>query len=94
VAVITSSTIVFGYGLNTGGPVLMTWGWLIGSFFTIMVGLSLAEICSAYPQAGSVYYWGGVLAPRKWRACSAFVCGWFNLMGNVAASASFAYGLA
>ena len=37
----------------------MLWGWVLGSLFTICVGLNLAEICSTYPSAGSVYHWTG-----------------------------------
>jgi amino acid transporter len=62
VAVISSSSLLFSYGLVTGGPAVMIWGWIIASVFTILVGLSMAEICSSYPSAGSVYHWAGMLA--------------------------------
>jgi amino acid transporter len=93
VGVVTSATVVFDYGLSTGGPAVMAWGWLIGSFFTICVGLSLAEICSTYPSAGSVYYWAGALAPKRWAPISAYVCGTFNFLAALTGCASFAYGL-
>ncbi len=32
-------------------------GWIIGSIFTILVSLSMGEICSVYPIGGSVYTW-------------------------------------
>jgi hypothetical protein len=35
VSVISSLSLVLDFGLRTGGPVMMTWGWLIGSLFTI-----------------------------------------------------------
>jgi amino acid transporter len=57
VNVLTSISIGFNYALNTGGSSVIVWSWLLGSFFTILIGLSLAEICSVYPSAGSVYYW-------------------------------------
>lgn len=56
VAVVSSVTVMFPYGLLTGGPVVMIWGWVVGSLFTNIVGLSMAEICSSYPSAGSVYH--------------------------------------
>jgi amino acid transporter len=62
VAVISSITVTFGTGLITGGPVVLIWSWIGVSFFTILVGLSLAEICSTYPSAGSVYTWAGMMA--------------------------------
>jgi amino acid transporter len=94
VAVVSSISVVFGFGLATGGPVVMTWSWLVGGFFTLMVGLSMAEICSTYPSAGSVYYWAGALAPEGWGPIYSFITGWFNLVGNAAACSGFAFGLA
>lgn len=52
----------------------------------------MAEICSAYPQAGSVYYWAGQLAPVRWAPYASFMVGWINMMGNLANSATFASG--
>ena len=72
----------------------MVWGWIISSFFTILVGLSLAEICSSYPSAGSVYHWAGMLAPAKYAPALSYVTGWFNFLGNAAGDASYAYGFA
>lgn len=94
IAVITSLCLVINFGLETGGPVVMTWGWLVASFFTLCTVCSMAEICSVYPSAGSVYYWTGMLSPnRKWSPVLSYICAWFNMMGNVACDASFAFGL-
>ena len=57
VNVFTSISLGFTYTLNTGGSGVAIWSWIFGSFFTILIGLSLAEICSVYPSAGSVYHW-------------------------------------
>jgi amino acid transporter len=57
VNVFTSISLGFTYTLNTGGSGVAIWSWILGSFFTILIGLSLAEICSVYPSAGSVYHW-------------------------------------
>ncbi len=57
VNVLTSISIGFTYTLNTGGSGVAIWAWVLGSIFTILAGLSLAEICSVYPSAGSVYHW-------------------------------------
>ena len=62
VNVLTSISIGFTYALYTGGSSVIIWSWLLGSFFTILIGLSLAEICSVYPSAGSVYYWYSLLS--------------------------------
>ena len=70
----------------------MTWGWIIASIFTILIGYSMAEICSTYPVAGSVYIWSGLLATKEWSPFASYICGWFNLIGNVACDSSFAFG--
>ncbi len=57
VNVFTSLSLGFTYTLTTGGAGVAIWSWIIGSIFTILIGLSLAEICSVYPSAGSVYHW-------------------------------------
>ena len=92
VGVICSNALVFDYGLNTGGPVMLTWGWIVGSFFTILIALSLAEITSTYPVSGSVYHWAGIMSSKKYAPISSYICGWFSFLGNAACDASFAYG--
>jgi len=76
--------------MNTGGPVVMIWSWIVGSILNNLCGLSMAEICSSYPSAGSVYHWAGMLADKKYAAFAAYICGWFNFLANVAADAGFA----
>lgn len=52
-------------GITFGGPVVMVWGWLFVTACTCLVGLSMAELASAYPTAGAVYYWAYMVAPRR-----------------------------
>jgi amino acid transporter len=40
-----------------GGPVSIVWGWVLVSTANFLLGLVLAEICSAYPTSGGVYFW-------------------------------------
>lgn len=55
VAGLLSITSMFTYGLSTGGPVTMVRGWVLSSIMTVIVAFCMAEICCAYPSAGSVY---------------------------------------
>lgn len=57
VSSVVSITSIFGYGLSTGGPVMIFWGWLFTFAMTMMIALNFAEICSVFPYAGSVYHW-------------------------------------
>lgn len=85
-------------GLNTsvylGGPAEVVWAWVVASFFCTIAGCSMAEICSVYPSAGSVYHWAGQLSSPKYAPASAYICGWFNFLGNAAGDAAFASGFA
>lgn len=82
VAAVSSITSLFPIALSTGGPAVMVWSWVGASTFTILSGLSMAEISSAYPSAGSVYYWAGKMSPPEWAPVVSYVTGWFNLLGN------------
>ena len=46
-----------------GGPMWVTWGWLLVGLATI-IALSMAEIASAYLTAGGLYYWASKLVVR------------------------------
>jgi len=82
VAVLSSISLEYGYGLQTGGPAVMAWGWIINSVMTLCVGCCLAEICSTYPSAGSVYHWAGQLSSAENAPLLSYICGWFNFLGK------------
>ena len=66
IGAIPSLICYINFGLGTGGPIVMFWGFVINSIFTIMTAYCLAEICSAYPKNGSVYVWSKKLCNNKW----------------------------
>ena len=74
-----------------GGPIALLYGWLITGIFTLCIGLSLAEICSAYPTAGGLYYWSAKLAGPKWGAFAAWNTAWFNMLGQISGAAGCVY---
>ncbi|ORX49915.1 amino acid transporter [Hesseltinella vesiculosa] len=94
VCISSGLTSLFEYGLNTGGPVVMVWGWIVVSFFTLMVALSLAEITSAYPTSGGLYFFAAMLSNKKWKPFSCWMTGWFNLIGQFAVTAGIDFGIA
>src|SRR5713226_2945629 len=57
ISILTGTVLLFGYGLKYGGPVINTIGWPIVSAFVLCVAASMAELASAYPTAGGLYYW-------------------------------------
>jgi amino acid transporter len=83
---LTSYSIAF----NQGGPVAITWGWLIVGLFCVFVALALAEIASTYPTAGGLYFWSSKLGSPAW----GWFTGWFNLVGQIAVTAAIGFGCA
>jgi amino acid transporter len=74
VSVMTGVTTLFGTGLQFGGPVTMVWGWPIAVVFT----LAVAEICSAYPTSGGLYFWSARLCSRRrWGPFASWLTGWY-----------------
>ena len=83
---LTSYYIAF----NNGGPVAITWGWLLVGAFCTIVSLAMGEIASAYPTAGGLYYWASRMKGKAWGWWTA----WFNLLGQFAIVAGIAYAAA
>jgi len=94
ISILSGCLTVYQYGLLHGGPPVMTWGWLLVGTLVIFAGLSMAEICSAYPTAGGLYYWAAKLAPGKSAPVWSWFTGWFNLLGQVAVTAGISFGCA
>ncbi|KAI8370144.1 amino acid/polyamine transporter I [Choanephora cucurbitarum] len=94
VCISSGLTSLFEYGLITGGPVVMVWGWLIVSFFTMMVALAMAEICSSHPVAGGLYWWSAKLSTTRYGPFASWMTGWFNLIGQFAVTTGINYGIA
>lgn len=57
IGILTGMSSAFQTGLFAGGPLGLFWGWNICALFMFLVALCLAEICSAYPTMGGLYYW-------------------------------------
>jgi len=83
---LTSYFIAF----NSGGPVAISWGWLIVGFFVLLVALAMGEVASAMPTAGAIYYWSSKLGSPGW----GWFSGWFNLIGQIGVTAAIDYGAA
>ena len=93
ISILSGCLTLYGYGMNTGGPAIIVWGWPIVGLFTLTVGLAMAEVCSSFPTAGGLYYWSAKLARTNGPAWSWFT-GWFNFLGQVAVTAGIDFGCA
>ena len=80
---------------STSGFAAASIGWPLVTVFVVIVALGMAELASAFPTAGGLYYWSSKLgfAGRGGPAWGWFT-GWFNLIGQIAITAGIAYGAA
>jgi amino acid transporter len=83
ISVLTGAVLLFGYGLKFAGPIVNTVGWPLVSLFTLSVAASMAELASAYPTAGGLYFWAYRLGGRGW----AWATAWLNMIGQITITA-------
>ena len=90
----SSVTTTYVYPLEAGGAASAVWCWLICGAGCMCIALSVAELCSAYPTSGGLYFTCKYLAPEAWMAEISWMCGWFNVLGQTVGLASTEYGCA
>lgn len=83
ISILTGAVLLYGYGLKFAGPLANSVGWPIVSILTMCVAASMAEIASAYPTAGGLYFWASRLGGRRW----AWATAWLNMIGQVSITA-------
>ncbi|CAO3671769.1 unnamed protein product [Umbelopsis vinacea] len=91
-AVTAEYTIGVGPALNAGGPVAMFYGWIVVAVFVTFIGLGMAEIVSAIPTAGGIYFWCYKLSNEKYGRFMAYMAGYVYLIGLITAGMTLAYG--
>src|ERR671931_1280629 len=80
----------FSFAWTAGGPAGIAFGWPILCAFVLLVGLSMAELTSAFPTAGGPYWGAAKLGGAGW----SWFTGWFNMIGLVGIVAGVGYGAA
>lgn len=90
ISILTGAILLFGYGLGFAGPIINTFGWPLVTFFVLAIAASMAELASAYPTAGGLYFWAHKLGGYKW----AWVTAWFNMLGQVMITAGINFAAA
>jgi amino acid permease (GABA permease) len=93
ISILAGCITSYGLAMANGGPLAITVGWLLVGGMVTLVALAMAEICSAYPTAGGLYWWAFALAKRNNAAWAWFV-GWCNFLGEIAVTAAIDYGAA
>lgn len=90
ISILTGAVTLFDYGLSMGGPREMLLGWPLVTLGTLLVALSMAELCSALPTSGGMYHWSAELGGPTW----AWFTAWLNIVGLITAIAGIDYGCA
>ncbi|TAL07656.1 MAG: amino acid permease, partial [Chloroflexota bacterium] len=77
ISILTGAVILYDYGLAWAGTAAVLIGWPLVTVFVLTIAASMAEIASAYPTAGGLYYWASKMKNKNWGWWTA----WFNLIG-------------
>lgn len=80
ISILTGAVILYDYGLAWAGTAAVLIGWPLVTVFVLTIAASMAEIASAYPTAGGLYYWASKMKNKNWGWWTA----WFNLIGQFA----------
>ncbi len=83
ISILTGAVLLYGHGLKFAGPIVNSVGWPVASLLTLTVAASMAELASAYPTAGGLYFWAFRLGGKTW----AWTTAWLNMVGQVAVTA-------
>lgn len=75
-----SSTLTFSL---PAGPAGMVWSWFLASGCIFLVGLAMADLGSAMPTSGGLYYWTHYFASPKTRNYLCFLVGYSNTLSLV-----------
>ncbi|PMD29001.1 gaba permease [Hyaloscypha variabilis F] len=76
------------------GPIGMVWGWFLASMFIFIVGVAMADLGSAMPTSGGLYWWTHYFASPKTRNALSFLVGYSNSLGLIGGLCSIDYGFA
>ena len=90
ISILTGAVILYDYGLAWAGTAAVLIGWPLVTVFVLLIAASMAEIASAYPTAGGLYYWASKMKNKAWGWWTA----WFNLIGQFAIVAGIDYAAA
>ncbi|BFU42918.1 amino acid permease [Krasilnikovia sp. MM14-A1004] len=93
ISILAGAITSYVIAMTAGGPMAITLGWLVVGGMVTFVAFAMAEVCSAYPTAGALYWWAAALAKRN-KAAWAWFIGWFNFLGEVAVTAAIDFGAA
>ena len=75
--------VLFGWVMYTGGPKAAFANWTMVGGFSCIVSLVLADIASALPTTGGIYFWSFRLGGEKYGPFLSWMTAWWNFAGWV-----------
>ncbi|KAF2095639.1 putative amino acid permease [Rhizodiscina lignyota] len=68
----------FTIGVGAGGPAAYWSSYVVTCIFVFITAAVLAEICSALPAAGSIYFWAAEAGGRRYGRLFGFIVAWWS----------------
>lgn len=90
ISILAGTLTSYYIGFANGGPIIMSWGWPFVSIMCLFVALAMAELASAMPTAGGLYFWACKLGSPAW----GWFTGWLNIVGFTIGTAAVGWGAA
>src|SRR5690348_16857638 len=90
ISILSGCVTLFYLVPTTSGFAAASIGWPLVTVFVVIVALGMAELASAFPTAGGLYYWASKLGGPGW----GWFTGWFNMIGQFGITAGIDYGAA
>ncbi|KAJ7848955.1 amino acid/polyamine transporter I [Mycena olivaceomarginata] len=84
------SSVLF-YSIPNGGPSAMVWGWATSSVFIMIIALAMAELGSAAPTSGGLYYWTYKYSSPRCRNILCWMVGYTNTITYISGVAGLAW---
>ncbi|KAF7347019.1 putative amino-acid permease C11D3.08c [Mycena venus] len=84
-AIVPSVASVLFYSLPNGGSSAMIWGvqWATSSVFLMFIALAMAELGSAAPTSGGLYYWTYKYSSPRFRNLLSWMVGYINTISYI-----------
>ncbi|KAJ7260305.1 amino acid/polyamine transporter I [Mycena haematopus] len=82
-AIVPSVASVLVYSLPNGGSSAMIWGWATSSVFLMFIALAMAELGSAAPTSGGLYYWTYKYSSPRSRNLLSWMVGYINAISYI-----------
>ncbi|KAH9477067.1 putative amino-acid permease C11D3.08c [Psilocybe cubensis] len=92
IGLLPSMASVLFFAIPNGGGPAMVWGWMVASLFVVLIGIAIAELASAAPTSGGLYFWTHSLSSPRWKNVLCWTVGYSNTLGNISGVAGINWG--